>query len=89
MKRLIIIILLSIMVLTIPVDAFCQEHNFDANSHQHHCVLACFSCNNVVVPDVQMIQSSIGQSPNIALNCTFHYQEPILDQIHRPPISSI
>ncbi|MCA9398142.1 MAG: hypothetical protein KC618_00215 [Candidatus Omnitrophica bacterium] len=88
MKWLKVIILFIVMTSYLPLEEFCEDHH-SGDGQEHHCILACHNCHQVISPDSLTKVSSPEQSMNIAFNYAFHYQAPVLDQTHRPPKVSL
>ena len=86
MALLKILILLFVAVAFLPIEGFCDDHQ---NAQEHHCVVACNNCHQMVSPETTMEAFSPEHATYIYSNYVFQYQAPILEQIHRPPIVSI
>lgn len=90
MRIIATIVLLCLMVSIFPVDTCSADSNFDQDG-ECTCLLLCSSCHchNILTPDVLELESLAGQPSHLSCNYSFHYQDPINDQIYRPPISSL
>ncbi|MCA9400821.1 MAG: hypothetical protein KC713_04280 [Candidatus Omnitrophica bacterium] len=88
MKILKVIILLIITFSFLPLDGFCEDHH-SGDGQEHHCVLACHICHHLVSPETVIGVSRHDLSQQFTFKDTFHYQAPILEQTHRPPIATL
>jgi len=88
MKFLRTIILLIVLVSFMPLDGFCDDHH-SGNGQEHHCVLACHTCHQMVSRDTQTAAFHPEQSASISFAYSFQYQAPVIEQTHRPPIASL
>lgn len=86
MKFIRITILVIAVISFLPLDGFCDDHQ---SAQEHHCIVACHSCHQMVSPETALETFSPEQSSHISFNYAFQYQAPVLDQTHRPPIVSL
>lgn len=88
MKFLRIIILLVALISFLPLNGFCADSH-DVKAQAHHCVLSCHACHQLVTPDRETEFPILTHSASVSFNYSFHYQAPIIDQVHRPPKASL
>ena len=79
-----ILIVLVVFISFTSVNGYCDDHT----TVDHHCSLACTTCcgSAVILPSLPSFFKASFQEAAIITKHFSHYNNPILDNLKRPPV---